>query len=45
MLQGKLQSHFGCVALVAQLQIRGVRPLPCLECRIWLPGQPGRLRQ
>jgi hypothetical protein len=30
----KLQSHFGCVALVALLQIPGMRTLPCHERRL-----------
>ena len=40
MIKGKLQSHFGCVAFVALRQISGVRPLPCLDCRVGIPGKP-----
>ena len=45
MTSGKLQSHFGCMTFVALLQISGVRPLPGLDCRVGIPGEPCGLRQ
>jgi hypothetical protein len=42
---GKLQSHFGCAAFIALLQISRMRPLPGLDCRVGVPSEPCRLCQ
>src|SRR5215207_3504502 len=44
-IDGKLQSHFGCVTFVALPQISTVRPLPCLDCRVGIPSEPCGLSQ
>jgi hypothetical protein len=40
-----LKSHFGCVALVALLQISGVGSFACLKRGVRIPGEPCGLGQ